>query len=46
MWSARLKERHSSIDVCTPTALSNDDFMSFYNDNILTISDKILHPPP
>ena len=43
---ARLTKAHNSIDPCIPIALSSDDFMSFFNDKILTIRDKIQHSLP
>ncbi|XP_049426310.1 uncharacterized protein LOC125885000 [Epinephelus fuscoguttatus] len=38
---ARLTESQSSIEPCIPLALSSNDFMSFFNDKILTIRGKI-----
>lgn len=38
---ARLTQSHSSIDPVIPLALSCEDFMSFFNDKILKIRDKI-----
>lgn len=43
---ARLTESHSSIEPCIPLALSSDDFMSFFNDKILNIRDKICNLLP
>ena len=43
---ARLTKSHNSIDPCIPIALSSNDFMSFFNDKILTIRDKIHHLLP
>ena len=38
---ARLTNSHSSTEPCIPPSLSSDDFMSFFNDKILKIRDKI-----
>ena len=43
---ARLTKSHNSTDPCIPIALSSNDFMSFFNDKILTIRDKINHLLP
>ena len=43
---ARLTASHNSIEPCIPIALSSNDFMSFFNDKILTIRDKISHLLP
>lgn len=43
---ARLTESHSSTEPCIPTGLSSSDFMSFFNNKILTIRDKINHLLP
>ena len=43
---ARLTKSHNSVDPCIPIALSSNDFMSFFNDKILTIRDKIHHLLP
>ena len=43
---ARLTESHTSVDPCFPLALSSNDFMSFFNDKILTIREKIHHILP
>ena len=40
---ARLTESHSSIEPCIPIALSGNDFMTFFYDNILIIRGKINH---
>ena len=40
---ARLTDSHSSTEPSIPLALSSDDFMSFFNDKITTIRDKIHH---
>uniref|UniRef100_A0A3Q3FYF7 Reverse transcriptase domain-containing protein n=1 Tax=Labrus bergylta TaxID=56723 RepID=A0A3Q3FYF7_9LABR len=38
---ARLTESHGSIEPCSPLALSSNDFLSFFNNKILDIRDKI-----
>ncbi|TKS65475.1 hypothetical protein D9C73_028281 [Collichthys lucidus] len=38
---ARLTENHSSTEPSIPLGLSSNDFMSFFNDKIITIRDKI-----
>ena len=43
---ARLTDSHSSTEPSIPLALSSDDFMSFFNDKIITIRDKIHHLLP
>uniref|UniRef100_A0A8D0CS33 Reverse transcriptase domain-containing protein n=3 Tax=Sander lucioperca TaxID=283035 RepID=A0A8D0CS33_SANLU len=43
---ARLTDSHSSIEPSIPIALSSDDFMSFFNDKIITIRDTIHHLLP
>ena len=42
---ARLTKSHNSIDPCIPMALSSNDFMSFFNDKMITIRDKNSPPP-
>uniref|UniRef100_A0A8C9XHL9 Reverse transcriptase domain-containing protein n=1 Tax=Sander lucioperca TaxID=283035 RepID=A0A8C9XHL9_SANLU len=43
---ARLTDSHSSIEPSIPIALSSDDFMTFFNDKIITIREKIHHLLP
>ena len=43
---ARLTKSHDSIDPCIPMNLSSNDFMHFFNENILTIRRKILDDLP
>ncbi len=43
---ARLTESHSSIEQSIPIALSSYDFMSFFNDKILAIRNKIQQDLP
>lgn len=43
---ARLTDSHSSIEPSIPITLSSNDFMTFFNDKILTIRDKITHLLP
>lgn len=40
---ARLTESHSAIEPCIPVTLSSNDFITFFNDKILNIRDKIQH---
>lgn len=39
---ARLTESHSSSELCIPIGLSGNDFMSFFNEKIITISSSPL----
>ena len=43
---AKLTESHRSTEPSIPISLSSDDFMSFFNDKILLIRDKIHHLLP
>uniref|UniRef100_A0A8C9XHM2 Reverse transcriptase domain-containing protein n=1 Tax=Sander lucioperca TaxID=283035 RepID=A0A8C9XHM2_SANLU len=43
---ARLTKSHSSVEPSIPIALSSDDFMTFFNDKIITIREKIHHLLP
>ncbi|MDF4419801.1 hypothetical protein P3392_23640, partial [Vibrio parahaemolyticus] len=43
---ARLTEGQNSIEPCIPLALSSNDFMSFFNDKILTIEAKFMTSCP
>ena len=43
---ARLTESHTSVEPCIPVSLNSNDFLSYFNDKITIIRDKIYHLLP
>lgn len=39
--TVRLTKSHSSVEPCFPLTLNNDDFMSFFTNEIVSILEKI-----